>query len=82
MEHIVSGCIDCPMLCENNEGEDFCRHPLVDKWLGVKGDHRRNEQEDKNIIETDSTSSNGQNWFPITPEWCPLNSEPITIIKK
>ena len=82
MEHIVTGCKDCPFLLENNEGSDFCRHPTMDKWLGVHGDHHRDEDNDKNVIETDSSSSNGQDWFPITPDWCPLNKEAITIIKK
>jgi len=70
----VTGCEGCPML--NREWEDVsgykytCNHPNA-------------PSED---IETDSSGSGEEvdlsyvEWL-VTPDWCPLNKEPITIEK-
>jgi hypothetical protein len=72
MEVQITGCKDCPLF--DNTGAEYgtyCHHP-----------NRKTEEH---------TSSIGTSWFadapiidgadnePITPEWCPLIWEPITI---
>lgn len=68
MEHIVTGCKDCPMFFYNVDDrygdETDCLHPNAIQQILVQN------------IDLDKQNN------PITPDWCPLNKEPITIIKK
>jgi len=71
MEHTVSGCKDCPFF---NDGSSYeyiisCQHP-----------HAPNQE----LLSTPSMKTTYEQKVvqPITPEWCPLNQESITIIKK
>jgi hypothetical protein len=66
MEHKVTGCIDC---CFQYDGR---RHET-----GVCECLHPNSVGD---IEIDSDEAGG--WWPITPDNCPLNTEPITITKE
>lgn len=65
METIVTGCKDCPLNSNDREYGDSCRHPSV-----KDGEYDRS-------LPTDS--ENG--YETITPDWCPLNTESITISK-
>ncbi len=65
MEHLVKGCEDCPLNSNDREYGDACMHPSV-----KEGNNGKALPED---------AENG--YVTITPDWCPLNSEPITIIK-
>jgi hypothetical protein len=74
-EYRITGCRDCPFLNEETEGDGpFCSHPNSDKAL---------------VIETKPTETglishwNGNfvpdNYFPVTPEWCPLKKQSVMI---
>lgn len=75
MEHNVIGCIDCPMFyMDNNERygiETYCNHPHH-KTITIEDIHTEIDKTN-NIVAGERV--------PITPNWCPLNKEPITIIK-
>ena len=61
MEHIVTGCRDCPMF----NIDEFCEYP---------------QPAVHNIpIKWNTESDSGKDWFHITPDWCPLKKQPITI---
>ena len=83
MEHIVTGCKDCPMF---DNGADYeyecsCLHPKAPRQFSEYGDS--DELIDAiQQIEVEEDWSKKQHHIPVTPEWCPLNTEPITIIKK
>lgn len=72
MEYIVTGCKDCPFF---NDGHDYeyrviCQHPYS-KACRIVVDEKMEwgiPQEER--------------FMPITPDWCPLNKESITIIKQ
>ena len=61
MEHIVTGCNDCPFLETIN---DIC------KATGMVLKIKQQEESDKYVVQYE------------VPNNCPLNKEPITIIKK
>ena len=63
MKHLVTGCIDCPMYELHHD----------DRW-GEESNcnhplHKKTTVEDVLLV----------NDHPVTPTWCPLKSEPITI---
>lgn len=68
MEQIVTGCSDCSFEynCSDGWSNSECRHP--------KGDFR-----ELTYLKDGATYEykDGE-----SPDWCPLNSEPITLIKK
>lgn len=66
MEHIVTGCQNCPFNSNDREYGDACLHPSCDS--GMYG--RKLPEDPDNAYAT------------ITPDWCPLILEPITIIKQ
>lgn len=66
MEQIVTGCKDCPMF--NLEYDDR---------FGASTSCNHPNHESLTVEDIDLTEKN----IPITPDWCPLNKEPITIIK-
>lgn len=79
MEHSVKGCIDCPMF-ENydNFTGSYCHHPgapfdpdLECAWV------------DKEDNPDYGPPKGDEHWpemyLPITPDWCPLLKESITI---
>ncbi len=79
----VHGCIDCPMYDDgaNYEYEQICNHPLAPHQYYEPGEDNPDE------IPRIEVTDNGEDFFsgkykevPITPEWCPLKKEPITII--
>ena len=82
MEHIVSGCKDCPMYNSDSEYGDRCNHPDNFEYCEPL-EHKIG----KNIPDDVYTSGEEfmrtrTNWKKLSPDWCPLNKEPITIIKK
>lgn len=83
MEHIVSGCFNCPMLNNDREYGDRCHHPDL---LDIVQSGRFNTYLGKPIPDDCYIDLNDFNkdsiWGISTPEWCPLNSEPITITKE
>jgi hypothetical protein len=70
----IAGCQDCPLFDDHFQ---ICNHPVIDNWIDKPYRHNSNK------IEMDSS---GQDLsyveFPITPDWCPLNKQPLTIIKQ
>jgi len=66
MEHKVTGCIDCPFNSNDREYGDACQHPEV-----YEGETRYR------VLPEDPEND----YQTITPDWCPLDKEPITIIK-
>ena len=90
----VTGCSNCPFF---NNGSDFeynsmCQHP-ISKKLAIEENERILGKEksylgyEYMILEIEElkeevpTSIWGTYKSPITPNWCPLNKEPITIEK-
>jgi len=79
MEHKVTGCEDCPMF----EQQDImlCNHPKASYQLPTP----LNPIPEGKPIEMDSSGSGEEidldyvEWV-VTPEWCPLKKEPITIM--
>ncbi len=72
MEQIVSGCKDC---CFYHDGEryeyaHYCKHPNSPQSRTRFNSEPEIKLEYENGMEV-----------PITPDFCPLNSEPITIKK-
>ena len=118
MEHIVTGCKDCPLFDDNgDEYGTYCHHPKrkfsVD--VSVSGDEKIDGSCIKSILVSESEYEyydnevqrrrllpieeeeklpwmaihinnepieDDENYNPITPDWCPLNKESITITKK
>ncbi len=68
MEVKVTGCGDCPMF--------KCSH---DDRYGWSTDCGHPSFEERGVIEEIDIDKYGN---PITPENCPLNKEPITIVKE
>lgn len=72
MEQVVKGCYDCPMM-------------RSDYWLGRHCKHPNGENiETKYHIEWDGHDDDGfprgrGHFYPVTPEWCPLKTDSITI---
>lgn len=82
MEINVTGCEDCPMLDSGAEYEYqcFCLHPKAPRQFSEIGDSV--EQVNEIIqIGVDEDWDRNPTHIPITPKWCPLNTEPITITK-
>ena len=82
MEQVVIGCEDCPMYKDgvNYEYSHYCRHPKSpQKVLSFTAEPNIELVSEKKITEAgfDYTVLH-----PITPDWCPLNKEQLTIIKK
>lgn len=81
MELIVKGCSDCPMFNNgaNFEYEAICQHPAAPNQfyepLYPKKEVFRIE------IESSGEDLSYIEW-PVTPDWCPIVKEPITISKK
>lgn len=84
MEHIVTGCKDCPFYNDGVRYEyaHFCNHPsspqevntfMAEPKIELYG--VKEKFKEKNGYDYTAT-------YPTTPDWCPLNSEPITIIKQ
>jgi hypothetical protein len=73
MEHIITGCTDCPLLEVDNEyGDHNCNHPLVPTEIRQEYGRdvvRRIEIELEEFCCGD----------PITPNWCPLKKESLTL---
>ena len=67
MEINVTGCKDCPLNSNDREFGDACQHPLI-----YEGEAKYR------LLPVDA--NNG--YETITPDWCPLNSSSITIIKQ
>lgn len=67
MEYKITGCLDCPLNSKDVEYGDACRHPSV-----------RDENGMDRVLPKDANNR----YETITPDWCPLNKEPITIIKQ
>jgi len=78
MEHRIFGCQQCPMYDDMFEHKGFgnCNHPNIDNQITEPYPHN------SNVIEMDSSGEDLSfvQW-PETPDWCPLNKEPLTIIK-
>ncbi len=68
MEHIVSGCKDCCFYFLEDSNDS-----LVVYNYCLHPNHKTITVQDIDLDENNE---------PITPDFCPLNSEPITIIKK
>ena len=85
MEFLVTGCKDCPMLDSgaHHEYQCFCMHPKSPKQFLDREDYENYEKERHTIsqIEVDEDWDRKPFHIPITPDWCPLNKESITIIK-
>lgn len=64
MEQIVTGCKDCPLNSNDREYGDACQHPSV--WKGE-------------VKERALPEDNNNGYETITPFWCPLKKESITI---
>ncbi len=82
MEQIVTGCEDCPMFDDGrNEYRLICNHPNAPNQYYQP---LHPELEVKNIEIEDSGTVEDLDYIEsvITPDWCPLIIEPITIIKK
>lgn len=84
MEQIVTGCVDCPFFEDgvSYEYAHYCKHikspqdvyrftaePKIELY-GVK--EKTKEKDGYDYTAT----------YPTTPDWCPLNKEPITIKMK
>ena len=85
-EHAVTGCVDCPMFNDGQkyEYEATCKHPLAPPQFF----DRDNQDAKMGDVKRIEIGESGEYWtksfyyFPITPDWCPLKKEPITIIFK
>ena len=83
MEHKVTGCSDCPLYHDGQKYEfaHYCGHPNSPQHVSLF----RSEPEIKLISEQDKfKDKDGYDHYkiiPITPEFCPLNKELITIKK-
>lgn len=66
METTVTGCKDCPLVAEIGSGH-YCQHPIHKDTNGLYSFIHQDYESEDNVL--------------VTPEWCPLNSEPITISK-
>ncbi len=77
MKHQVTGCKDCPLF---NNGSDYeyraiCLHPLAPRQFYEK----EFKDEEVFLIEVDEDYSRKPTNIPVTPTWCPLKQEEITI---
>lgn len=83
MEHIVTECENCPMFYDGRDSGDYdrliCNHPKA-KWQTPTPLEPIPEVEP---IEIDSSGDEMSyiEWV-VTPEWCPLKEQPISIILK
>jgi len=82
MEHIVTGCKDCPLYKDgvNYEYAHYCNHPKSPQTVNLFTAEPKIE-----LTAEQKKRESGYEYtvvHPVTPDWCPLNSEPITIIKK
>lgn len=86
METTVTGCKDCLLFYDGSQYEfnHLCRHPLApdnqESWRSPT------EIKLERVTEIRKMDISGDDYeygkiIPITPEWCPLNSESITISK-
>ena len=74
MEHNVTGCRDCPFY---NDGQDYefahyCNHPKSPQEV-----NRFYSEPKIEIVYEKVGEYNKQ--VPVTPDFCPLKKEPITI---
>ena len=86
MEKIVTGCSNCPFLQVDGEyGTCDCIHPVakqrpnvITPWVAENdpsGEVNYHHSPGYRLPFDDDEE-------PITPDWCPLNEEPITICKR
>jgi hypothetical protein len=68
MEQVVTGCKDCPMYSVDDSNDSL----IVYNYCH----HRSHATVTVQDIDLDKESN------PITPDWCPLKREPITITFK
>lgn len=94
MEHKITGCTDCPYYFSECSSP-CCLHPNRPVKYGIWNNGRFIELPYQiapdNLYQADGYSislktepleiKQDENFKPITPDWCPLNTEPITIIK-
>lgn len=85
MEHIISGCTNCPLFNDGNNFEynAICHHPAAPHQFyepGITKDQQKIPTIE--IEESDKYLFQEFKRFPTTPNWCPLSKEPITITKK
>lgn len=70
MEHHVSECKSCRLLgWEDGECVYFCDHPVFNMLTVIN-----------NIPHETTRTARSTVYTPITPDWCPLKTEPLTII--
>lgn len=102
MEHIVTGCVNCPFWdCTGEEYEVYCHHPKVPVMIGtwdnsvftenteIIGDEREllikrltdGEEKINDLWVENHPIQRDSGGEPITPDFCPLITEPITITK-
>lgn len=82
----VRGCVDCPLFDDgaNYEYEQICKHPFAPHQF-YESDKPEIKQKDIPRIEIEECGeqwSESFHYSPITPDWCPLKTEPITIYFK
>lgn len=80
----MTGCIDCPMFDDgsNHEYDEICKHPNAPiQFYEPSGEANQDVKRIK-IESLGEYWSKGHKYVPITPDWCPLNKEPITIKKE
>lgn len=81
MEYKVTGCKDCPLYNDGKSYEfaHYCNHPSSpqDVSMFTAEPPIKTERHQEKFKEKD-----GYDYYaavPITPDWCPLNKETITI---
>lgn len=97
MEQSVTGCKDCPYFLPEGAHYNFaCGHPKSPVKYGIWDNGNFIELPYQivpdNLYQADGYSvsfrtepleiKESKEFEPITPDWCPLNKEPITIIKQ
>jgi len=76
MEQIVTGCEDCPMF--EQQEVMICNHPKAPNQIPTP---LNPTLEIEPIGMDDSGYDLSYIEWVVTPDWCPLNKEPITITK-
>lgn len=81
MEQVVTGCKDCPMFDDGHrhEYELICNHPNAPNQFHIPLEP---EKEVFRIEMDDSGYDMSYIEWVVTPDWCPLKKEPITITIK
>ncbi len=86
MEINVTGCKDCPFYHNgiNYEYAHYCKHPNSIQKISCFASVVAEPKIELYGVQEKFKDKDGYDYtatYPITPEWCPLNTEPITITK-